>query len=134
MRLLSMIAALTGAVLMIAPCRAQTPEGADALPQRELVLGTKEAPPFSMKAPDGGWHGLSIDLWRHVADDMHLHYRFVEEPDVQTLLDGITTGKFDAAVAAVRGLWISRSPSTPPDWASWFRPAERRTGNPLSTH
>jgi ABC-type amino acid transport substrate-binding protein len=101
MRLLSLIAAFTGAVLMIVPCRAQMPESADALPQGELVLGTKEAPPFAMKAPDGSWRGLSIDLWRHVADDLHLHYRFVEEPDVQSLLDGVTTGKFDAAVAAV---------------------------------
>ena len=33
-------------------------------PNRELVVGTKEAPPFAMKAPDGSWTGLSIDLWR----------------------------------------------------------------------
>jgi polar amino acid transport system substrate-binding protein len=102
MRLLPMIAALTGAVLIFAgPCRAQMPENADVLSQRELVLGTKEAPPFSMKAADGTWQGISIDLWRRVADELHLYYRFAEEPNVQGLIDGVAAGKFDIAVAAL---------------------------------
>ena len=36
---------------------------------RELVIGTKEAPPFAMKAADGAWQGISIDLWRRIADE-----------------------------------------------------------------
>ena len=31
-------------------------------PGHTLVVGTKEAPPFSMKAEDGAWTGISIDL------------------------------------------------------------------------
>ena len=31
---------------------------------RQLIVGTKEAPPFSMKTSDGQWTGLSIDLWQ----------------------------------------------------------------------
>ena len=38
------------------------------LDARELVVGTKVAPPFAMKAEDGTWRGISIDLWRRVAD------------------------------------------------------------------
>ncbi len=102
MRLSPMLAALTGTVLIFAgPCRAQMAENADVSSQRELVIGTKEAPPFAMKAADGTWQGISIDLWRRVADQMHLRYRFAEEPDVQGLIDGVTAGKFDVAVAAL---------------------------------
>ena len=96
------IAALAGAVLIFAGlCDAQAPDNPDVSSQRELVIGTKEAPPFAMKAADGTWQGISVDLWRHVADQLHLHYRFVEAPDVQSLIDGVAAGKFDVAVAAL---------------------------------
>jgi len=102
MRFLPMMAALVGAASLFAgPCRAQAPEHAEGPPQGELTLGTKEAPPFAMKAADGTWQGISIDLWRHVADELHLQYRFDEEPNVQGLIDGVAAGKFDVAVAAL---------------------------------
>ncbi len=83
-------------------CRAQwaAPDGAFAF-QRELVVGTKEAPPFSMKTPDGTWTGISIDLWRRIAGELHLRYHFAEETNVQALIDGAASGKFDIAVAAL---------------------------------
>ena len=96
------IAALIGGVLIFAaPCGAQAPDNPNASSNRELVIGTKEAPPFAMKAADGAWQGISIDLWRRVADELHLHYRFAEEPDVQGLIDGVAAGKFDVVVAAL---------------------------------
>ena len=96
------IAALAGSVLIFAGlCDAQVQNNPDVSAQRELVIGTKQAPPFAMKADDGAWQGISIDLWRHVADQLHLHYRFVEAPDVQSLIDGVAAGKFDVAVAAL---------------------------------
>jgi polar amino acid transport system substrate-binding protein len=101
---LRIIAASAGAVLVLAgTCRAQAPDPGNAtgVPQRELVVGTKEAPPFAMKAADGSWSGISIDLWRHVADEQHLRYRFAEEPTVQALIDGVVDGRFDVAVAAL---------------------------------
>ena len=104
MHMSAMIAALTGALMLFAaPCCAQTPQAADATAasQQELVIGTKEAAPFAMKAADGNWSGISIDLWRRIADDLHLHYRFVEEASVQTLIDGVAAGRFDMAVAAL---------------------------------
>jgi polar amino acid transport system substrate-binding protein len=68
---------------------------------QELVVATKEAPPFVMKHADGTLHGLSIDLWRRVADRLHLRYRFTEQPTVQALLGGTAEGSFDAAIAAL---------------------------------
>jgi len=49
---------------------AQTPE----LPA-QLVIGTKETPPFAMKGPDGKWTGISIDLWQDMAKRLKLNSR-----------------------------------------------------------
>ncbi|MBV8227646.1 MAG: transporter substrate-binding domain-containing protein [Verrucomicrobia bacterium] len=77
--------------------QAQTPGPPEA---RELVIGTKVAPPFAMKAEDGTWRGISIDLWRHIANQIHLHYRF-QEATLKGLIDGVAAGSLDAAVAAL---------------------------------
>jgi ABC-type amino acid transport substrate-binding protein len=80
------------------PTRAQTPgPPAEA---RELVVGTKVAPPFAIKAEDGTWRGISIDLWRRIADQTHLRYRF-QETNLKGLTDGVAEGSLDAAVAAL---------------------------------
>jgi polar amino acid transport system substrate-binding protein len=78
-----------------------TPPAVTMSQGRELVVGTKEAPPFSMKAPDGTWQGISIELWRRVAREHDLRYRFAEESNVQELLDGVAAGKYDIVVAAM---------------------------------
>ena len=95
---------LAGLVLIHAgPAAAQTPAPAadNAASQKELVVGTKEAPPFAMKDTDGNWSGISIDLWRRVAGTLGLRYRLAEEPNVQGLIDGVAAGKYDVAVAAL---------------------------------
>lgn len=81
--------------------QAATAMAASQLPDRELVIATKEAPPFAMKARDGSWRGISIDLWRRVAEELHLRYRFVEFPTVQDLIDATANGTADASVAAI---------------------------------
>jgi len=70
-------------------------------PDRELVIGTKEAPPFVMKRADGTFYGISIDLWHQIADELHLRYRYAERSTVEELLKGTEDGSFDAAVAAL---------------------------------
>jgi polar amino acid transport system substrate-binding protein len=54
-----------------------------------------------MKAPDGTWEGISIELWRRVAREHDLRYRFAEESNVQDLLGGFAAGKYDIVVAAM---------------------------------
>ena len=98
------LAAMAFAALLASGCAAlaQTPPPAQNDPaQKEIVVGTKEAPPFAMKLADGNWSGISIDLWRKIAEERGWRSRIVEEETVQGLLDGITAGKFDVAVAAL---------------------------------
>ena len=54
-----------------------------------------------MKAADGTWQGISIELWRRLARENDLRFRFAEESNVQDLLDGVVAGKFDVVVAAM---------------------------------
>lgn len=70
-------------------------------PDKELVVATKVAPPFAMKQTDGSWSGISIALWKKIADREHLRFRLVEAQSVPDLLNGVANGTFDAGVAAV---------------------------------
>ena len=63
-------------------------------------MGTKIVPPFAIKNPDGTWRGLSVELWRRVADELGLKYEF-RETDLGGLIDGLRDGSIDAAVAAL---------------------------------
>jgi polar amino acid transport system substrate-binding protein len=56
-----------------------------------LVIGTKPSPPFAMKQADGAWTGISIELWRELADAMHVTYEVKEYATVETLLAAIGT-------------------------------------------
>src|SRR4051812_29123780 len=133
-RLIANLAA--AALLTCGPCAAQPSDqpGATSPIERELVIGTKEAPPFAMKAADGTWQGISIDLWRRIADDKKWRYRFAEVQAVSELIGGVATGTFDVAVAALTvtpgrervldftasffstGLGIAVAAGGPPSW------------------
>ena len=93
---------IVAAALTAMPAQPSQARGQDSRPSgaRELVIGTKVAPPFAIKAKDGTWHGISIDLWRRVANQMHLRYRF-QETTLSGLTDGVADHSLDAAVAAV---------------------------------
>lgn len=68
--------------------------------QQPLIVGTKESPPFSMKTSDGQWTGLSIELWRQVAAELNFEFE-IRELTLKQLLEGVTDGSLDAAVAAL---------------------------------
>jgi polar amino acid transport system substrate-binding protein len=46
----------------------------------ELVVVTHPIPPFVIKNADGTWSGISMDVWRRVADELKLQYRIEEVP------------------------------------------------------
>ena len=94
---LTLLPAMIG-VFPATPCRAQVHLAA---PDHDLVIGTKVAPPFAMKDASGHWSGISIELWQHLADRLKWNYRFVEAETMPALIDGVGSGKFDAAIAAI---------------------------------
>jgi len=67
---------------------------------RKLIVGTKQAPPFSMKTEDGEWTGLSIELWKEIAKALGYTFEF-REFELKPLLEAVVNGKIDVAVAAL---------------------------------
>jgi len=92
--------ALTAAALLVCDA-AQARSEHQFIPDKELVIATKEAPPFVIKRADGTLYGISIDLWRQIAEQLHLRYHFSEQASVEDLLNGVQDGSFDLAIAAV---------------------------------
>ncbi len=65
-----------------------------------LLVATKHAPPFAIKHADGSWSGISIDLWRDIGAQIGLKYT-LQEDDLTGLLNGVSSGKYAAVVAAM---------------------------------
>lgn len=67
---------------------------------RPLIVATKHSPPFAFKKEDGGWTGISIELWRHLASTLNLKFEYRELP-LELILSEVEAGRIDAAVAAI---------------------------------
>lgn len=86
-----------------APAGAQErpPDGSSpGTPDRPLLVGTKEAPPFAIRGEDGAWRGIAIELLEGVAAELGLEYE-LRETDLEGLLTGLEDGTLDASVAAL---------------------------------
>jgi len=81
------------ALLWGAPISAQEP--------RPLVrVAIKEAPPFVIRRAGGGWEGISVDLWRVLAERLDINYE-LREQSLERLLENVQSGVADAGVAAL---------------------------------
>ncbi len=67
---------------------------------KKLRIGTKNAPPFSFQLPDGTWTGISIDLWRAIAEDLNLEFE-IHELELEKLIESTRQDKVQIAVAAI---------------------------------
>jgi ABC-type amino acid transport substrate-binding protein len=80
----------------------------DGIQSKTLRVGVAELQPFVMKTVDGHWEGISIDLWREVADRMGADFELREYGSVELLTEAVVKGDLDltpmAAVTADREL------------------------------
>jgi ABC-type amino acid transport substrate-binding protein len=83
--------------LLIAAAAAAQP--ASKPPDRELLVGVFEAPPYAMKGPSGQWKGFTVDLWKAIAGDLGLRYRF-EEGTEDHVLEGVAQRRLDLGVGS----------------------------------
>lgn len=65
-----------------------------------LTVGTKIAPPFAIRRDDGTWHGIAIELWEDMAEELGLEYE-LRETSLEGLLTGLEEADLDASVAAL---------------------------------
>ena len=67
---------------------------------KELSVAIKPISPFVIEN-NGSVEGFSIDLWKEIANDLNLSYRFVMKDNVESLLGSIKDNQSDLAIAAV---------------------------------
>jgi polar amino acid transport system substrate-binding protein len=87
---------LTLCLILAAP----VPPAAAAAPA-EVIVATKEAPPFAMKGEDGQWTGIAIELWGRIADKLGMHSTFKEYQTVPEMLSAVSDGSANAAISAI---------------------------------
>lgn len=78
-------------------CCSQQPENLTKV----LTVGTRHIPPFAIKSDEGTWSGVSIGLWKSIAEDLGVRYEFLEFDNVSDLLAAVEQGKVDVGVAAL---------------------------------
>jgi polar amino acid transport system substrate-binding protein len=76
--------------------RADEPRPASAL--RRAVY---DAPPYGAVGTDGSLSGVSVDLWRRVAEELQRQYRLIPISTMDSVLGGLEQGRFDAAIGAI---------------------------------
>ena len=75
--------------------------GAERAPDEPLRVAVYDVPPYGSVDAEGLFSGASVDLWRRVAEDLHLTYRFIAVAQMQDVITGIERGQFDAAIGAI---------------------------------
>ena len=80
--------------LISLPAQAQSDSLQSPPLQQEITVGIYQQPPFIIKGSNGTWDGISIRLWRAVAEDLKISYKFLEVQPEQGVND-LTQGKAD---------------------------------------
>jgi Bacterial extracellular solute-binding proteins, family 3 len=66
-----------------------------------LRIAVYDVPPYGYVDNDGSISGVSVDLWRRVAEQMEWPFRLIPISDMETIISGLEQGRFDAAIGAV---------------------------------
>lgn len=64
------------------------------------VAVVRDAPPFSSQDEDGSWRGLSVEMWKVIAAELHLHTQFVGMRRSE-LLDAVEAGRARFGIGAL---------------------------------
>jgi polar amino acid transport system substrate-binding protein len=54
------------------------PFPAPVIPKKKYIVGIAPGPPFNIQDPDGTWTGISVELWREIANDLGIDFEFHE--------------------------------------------------------
>ena len=75
--------------------------GAELPQATPLRVAVYDVPPYGYVNPDGSLSGISVDLWRRVAERLERQFKLIPVSEMETILSGIEQGHFDAAIGAI---------------------------------
>ncbi|MCX5812257.1 MAG: transporter substrate-binding domain-containing protein [Proteobacteria bacterium] len=94
--LLTLLVAL---ILLPAVLIAKTYEGSPYPPGKKLVVGVLHDPPYLIKEDSGEWTGMTVDIWKIIAQSLKVDYEF-KEMKFHELLDALRENKIDISIEA----------------------------------
>lgn len=74
-----------------------SPAPVPAIPKQKYIVGVAPGPPFNILGRDGTWTGISIELWREIAEELRIDFEF-RETNLIGSFDGLAQGWLDIAV------------------------------------
>jgi polar amino acid transport system substrate-binding protein len=74
---------------------------AEPPPTAVLRVAVYNVPPYGYTNPDGSISGISVDLWRRVAEHLQRQFKLMPVSDMESVLAGLEQGQFDAAIGAI---------------------------------
>ena len=86
---------LAGIVLISLPIRTVAKEVA-----QELRIGVSGSPPFVMEK-DGVLSGISIEIWKDVAERLDQPYKFIVQPNTNANVKAVADGSIDLAIGPI---------------------------------
>lgn len=92
---------LITAALTVCLCRATALCGAEPGPGEPLRVAVYDVAPYGSAGPDGLFSGVSVDLWRRVAEDLHRPYTLMLVSQMEAVLSGLEHHQFDVAIGAI---------------------------------
>src|SRR5271170_5929224 len=88
----SRLIAIALAFCLVGAVARSTASGAERAPDEPLRVAVYDAPPYGSVDDEGLFSGASVDLWRRVADDLHLNYRFIAVAQMKDVITGVERG------------------------------------------
>jgi polar amino acid transport system substrate-binding protein len=70
-------------------------------PTARLRVAVYDLPPYGAVGSDGALSGVSVDLWRRVAEELEWEYKLTPVSQMESILSGLEQGRFDAAIGAI---------------------------------
>jgi polar amino acid transport system substrate-binding protein len=93
--------AIALAVCLVGAAARSSASGAERSSEEPLRVAVYDVPPYGSVDAEGLFSGASVDLWRRVAEHLHLTYRFITVARMEDVITGVERGQFDAAIGAI---------------------------------
>src|SRR6516164_8211903 len=85
----SRLIAIALVVCLVGAAARSGASGAERTPDEPLRVAVYDVPPYGSVDAEGLFSGASVDLWRRVADDLHLAYRFIAVAQMRDVIAGV---------------------------------------------